>query len=101
MSKTVGVGKAVVMLQALVVLSLRGMLVLRMRVVVEHAGHSSTTTIQPGAMALLMILRVHADDKLIGVRSIRWLKYNSPRARAVGKDVARQTIGTRVCFVIS
>lgn len=63
-----------VVLQALMMLSLRRVLMLCMLVIVEHAGHSSTSTIQPGIVALLMILRVHADDRSDCVKSIRWLK---------------------------
>lgn len=67
MPEAIGGGHAVVVLQALVVLGLRGVLVLRMLVVVEHARHSPASTIQPGTMALLMILRVHAVHELLGV----------------------------------
>lgn len=61
MAEAIGAGHAVIVLEVLQVLRLGWVLVLCMLLVaIEHVGHTSaSTTIQPGAVALLMILRVH------------------------------------------
>lgn len=64
-SQPIGARHSVIMLHALLVLGLGWMLVLRVLLIaVKHIGHASPSTIQPSAMALLMILRVHAVDSV-------------------------------------
>lgn len=65
MTETVRGGHAMVMLEALVMLGLSRMLMLIMLLkVVEHIRHSSARPIQPGIVPLLMVLGVHAVQRV-------------------------------------
>jgi len=60
MAEAIGARHAVVVLQAMMLLGLGRVLVLRvLLVVVQQAGHPASRPIQPGVVALLMVLGVH------------------------------------------
>jgi hypothetical protein len=77
-----------VMLDALMVLRLRGVLVVGvLLVVIEQIGHAPTGAIQPGIVSLLMVLRVHAGGALGRVRpKLMWGKA-SVEERVGGESV--------------
>lgn len=65
MAHAIGGRQAMVRLQCLVVLVLAGVLVWGVLLVIKQQVREPTTsTIQPGIVALLMVLRVHAKKKV-------------------------------------